>query len=105
MVRYLPAGRQGAVDLLNCMDESYSVYAIISGKDRRIYVGMSSDITRRLKEHNGCMVRSTKSYVPWSMFYSEFVGDRRDARIREKYLKSGCGKEYLKQKYSNTVTQ
>ena len=73
------------------------VYAIVSQKDNRIYVGMSSDITRRLKEHNSGNVFSTKAFRPWELLYQEFVGDRTRARNREKYLKSGVGKEFLKE--------
>jgi putative endonuclease len=57
---------------------------------------MSTDVEKRLKEHNNGQVFSTKSYKPWKLFYKELVGDRVKARKREKYLKSGCGKEFLK---------
>ena len=72
------------------------VYAIKSLKDGRIYVGMISNVEKRLKEHNSGQTRSTKGYMPWVLFYSEIHITRVDARIREKFLKSGCGKEFLK---------
>lgn len=72
------------------------VYAIKSLKDGRIYVGMTSNVEKRLKEHNSGQTRSTKGYMPWVLFYSEIQITRVDARIREKFLKSGCGKEFLK---------
>lgn len=74
----------------------YSVYAIRSLKDGRIYVGLSSNINRRISEHNSGYVFSTKDYRPWKLIYKEEVENRKKARIREKYLKSGCGKELLK---------
>jgi len=74
----------------------YKVYAIISGKDQRIYVGLTSNIDRRLIEHNSGQTFSTKGYRPWKLLYSENVADRQKARKREKYLKSGVGKEFLK---------
>ena len=72
------------------------VYAIKSLKDGRIYVGMSADIDRRLKEHNSGKSRSTKGYRPWELIYAEKCPNRTSARNREKYWKSGIGKEQLK---------
>ena len=74
----------------------YFVYVIQSIKDKRLYVGLSKDINTRLKDHNFGRVFSTKGYRPWKLVYKENVKDRKTARLREKYLKSGIGKEYLK---------
>ena len=74
----------------------YYVYAIKSEKDGRIYVGISSNVDRRLEEHNRGKTRSTKGYLPWFLIYMESADDRIAARRREKYLKSGVGKEFLK---------
>lgn len=74
----------------------YKIYAIKSEIDGRIYVGMAIDVERRVSEHNSGKTRSTKGYKPWKLIYVEVVGERIEARKREKYLKSGSGKEYLK---------
>lgn len=75
----------------------YIVYAIKSQKDQKIYVGMTNNIERRLKEHNTGAVFSTKGYRPWKLIYTENCGNKRsEARKREKTLKSGYGKEFLK---------
>lgn len=74
----------------------YFVYAIKSQKDGRIYVGLSSNIKRRILEHNSGYTFSTKGFRPWKLIYKEEVKDRKGARIREKYFKSGFGKELLK---------
>ncbi|MDP3957519.1 MAG: GIY-YIG nuclease family protein [bacterium] len=74
----------------------YSVYVIQSQIDNRLYVGMSRDIKKRLDEHNNGKVFSTKGYRPWAFVYSEFIGNRVEARKREKYLKGGSGKEFIK---------
>lgn len=73
-----------------------TVYALVSPHGGRIYVGMTTDIHRRLTEHNVGGVSSTKAYRPWSLLYSETVVGRAEARVREKQLKSGYGKEFLK---------
>jgi len=77
------------------------VYAIQSLYDGRIYVGMTNDLQKRIKEHNSGQTRSTKGYLPWVLFYNEIHTTRIEARIREKYLKSGCGKEFLKSLIEN----
>ncbi len=74
----------------------YLVYALRSKVDGRIYVGFTSDLERRIKEHNSGKTKSTKGYIPWELLYKEEVTDRNEARKKEKYFKSGIGKEYLK---------
>ncbi len=74
----------------------FYVYAIKSEIDGRIYVGMCGDTDNRLKEHNAGKTKSTKGFRPWELIYKEQVLTRIDAREREKYLKSGVGKEFLK---------
>jgi putative endonuclease len=74
----------------------YFVYVIKSCKDGRLYVGLSKDPENRLKDHNFGRVFSTKGFKPWKVVYTEKVYNRSEARQREKYLKSGIGKEYLK---------
>ena len=75
------------------------VYALVS-TERRIYVGMTKCLSKRLTEHNYGRVFSTKGFRPWKVLYYEECGDRKNARMREKYLKSGIGKEFLKSKLS-----
>jgi putative endonuclease len=77
------------------MDE-YVVYAIKSRLDQRIYVGFSKNIEKRLKEHNAGKTKSTKGFRPWNLIFTEQVTGRANARKREKYYKSGIGKEFLK---------
>jgi putative endonuclease len=74
----------------------YIVYAIVSKKDRQIYVGFTANIERRVKEHNSGNTFSTKAFRPWQLLYTETASDRIEARKKEKYLKSGVGKEFLK---------
>jgi len=72
------------------------VYALRSLSRKYIYVGMTNDLKRRLEEHNKGENRSTKAYLPFTLIYSEEFADRISARVKEKYLKSGIGKEFLK---------
>jgi len=75
---------------------NYSVYAIKSIDENYIYVGMSLDVKKRLNEHNLGKTQSTRPHRPSRLIYQEFVGSRSEVRLREKYLKSGVGKEFLK---------
>lgn len=65
----------------------YSVY-VLRNKNRRHYVGISGDVSKRLKQHNGGDVRSTRFYRPWIVIYSESYESRESARKREVQLKS-----------------
>ncbi|WP_317042031.1 GIY-YIG nuclease family protein [Algoriphagus alkaliphilus] len=61
-----------------------------------IYLGLSNNPERRFQEHNSGKGRATKPYAPFRLIYLEKIGTHENARIREKYLKSGVGKEFLK---------
>jgi putative endonuclease len=91
----LPAGREWRFVKYKVM--AYNVYAIKSSIDNRKYVGFTLDLERRINEHNNGRTKSTKGYIPWILIYNELVETREVARKREKYLKSGIGKEFLKQ--------
>jgi putative endonuclease len=74
----------------------YYVYALKSIKFKYIYVGMTTNVEKRVKQHNDGKEKTTKFYRPFKLFYTEIHQTRIEARDREKYLKSGCGKEFLK---------
>lgn len=76
--------------------KTYTVYAINSMSHNYIYVGMTEDLDRRIAEHNSGKNKTTKPYKPFKLIYSEEFQTRMEARIKEKNLKSGSGKEFLK---------
>ena len=80
----------------------FFVYVIRSYVDGRFYVGFTRDVVKRLKEHNSGKTQSTKGYTPWQLFFLEEYESRIAARKREVYLKSGIGKEYIKNKWSGS---
>lgn len=67
----------------------YYVYVLFSEKDRNIYTGYSSDLKKRVKEHQRGKVESTKNRKPLKLIYYEAYLNKFDAQKREKYLKSG----------------
>lgn len=80
----------------------FYVYAISSLKRNYIYVGLTSDLDQRISRHNRGYEKTTKPYAPFVLIYSEDKLTRSEAREREKYLKSGVGKEKLR-KLRNSI--
>jgi putative endonuclease len=74
----------------------YVVYVLQSETYKRMYIGMTNDLERRIKEHNNGKTKSTRYYKPWKVLFIESFSTRLEAREREKYLKSGIGREYIK---------
>ncbi|MEQ8628851.1 GIY-YIG nuclease family protein [Ekhidna sp.] len=74
----------------------FYVYAIKSESRNYIYVGLTNNLERRLSEHNGGKNKTTRPYRPFVLIHSEKFNTRIDAREKEKYLKSGIGKDFLK---------
>ncbi len=74
----------------------YYTYVLISLKDKHLYTGSTNDLRKRLMEHNSGKVFSTKYRCPFELIYYEACLNAQDARSREKYLKTGMGKRYLK---------
>ena len=74
----------------------YYTYVIQSKKDGRWYTGSTNDLRKRLIEHNSGKVCSTKNRGPFILIYYEACINEQDARFREKYLKTGMGKRYLR---------
>jgi putative endonuclease len=74
----------------------FIVYAISSIESNYIYVGLTQDLEARLKRHNNGYEKTTKPYRPFSLLFTEECPDRTSARKREKYWKSGTGKEQLR---------
>ena len=74
----------------------YYTYVIQSRKSKRWYTGSTNDLRKRLNQHNKGKSTWTKNSIPWNLIYYEACLNEEDAKSREKYLKSGMGKRYLK---------
>ena len=81
------------------------VYVLQSEKrSSYIYVGNTSDLKRRLKEHNNGSTHSTKCYAPFKLVYYEAYLDRKDALEREDKLKHhGSVIGHLKKRLKNSL--
>lgn len=74
----------------------YYVYVLQSKRDYNLYTGCCNDLKSRFKKHNEGKIQSTKNRKPWKLIYYEACLSRYDAYQREKFLKSGPGKRYIK---------
>jgi putative endonuclease len=72
------------------------VYAISSLNHNYIYVGLTIDLAKRVKRNNDGREKTTRFYRPFELIFSEICETRIEARLREKYWKSGIGKEKLR---------
>jgi len=72
------------------------VYVLRSAKDGKWYTGCTEDLRKRFSDHNDGKVSSTKGRGPFELIYFEASLNSEDAFAREKYLKSGMGKRYLR---------
>ncbi|PYL55759.1 MAG: excinuclease ABC subunit C [Verrucomicrobia bacterium] len=72
------------------------VYVLRSGKDRGFYIGYSANLRKRFAQHIQGSAFATSYRGPWKLIYYEAYLNREDALGREKYLKSGSGRRFLK---------
>jgi putative endonuclease len=76
----------------------YYNYVLQSLENGNFYVGYTTDLKKRLGEHNRGLTQSTKPYKPWKLIYYEACLDKEDAIRREHYLKMTQGQRLLKRR-------
>jgi len=76
------------------------VYLLESTIDKSWYMGYSSNLRKRFASHNAGINKATKSKRPWKLIYYEAYLDRLDAKGRERFLKSGSGRRFIKKQLS-----
>ena len=81
----------------------YYVYILFSLKDKKLYIGFTSDLKKRFQEHVDGRVIATKNRRPLILIYYEYFTDLTDAKSRERYLKSGFGRSQLKKELQHTL--
>jgi len=76
----------------------FYTYVLKSKKDGNLYIGWSNDLKSRVEEHNNGLVISTKYRLPMQLVYYEACLSKELAIMREKQLKTGFGRAYLKRR-------
>ena len=82
----------------------YCVYVLYSVKIDKFYVGYTKDIDKRLKHHNLGLNRWSRRGIPWKLVYLERYNIKKEAIRRERFLKTGKGREFVKARVAKVVT-
>lgn len=84
----------------------FYTYVLISLKTKRLYIGFTSDLKQRFKEHNEGMGGAyTKNNRPFKLVFYEAFFSKKDAVKQEKFYKSGYGREVLKEKAKVSIEE
>lgn len=83
--------------------QHYYVYILYSFKDKKLYIGFTNNLRRRLQQHARGEVESTKNRRFLKLIHYEYFINKEDAEAREKYLKSGYGHQQLQQFLKRTM--
>ena len=80
------------------MDQYYfTVYILYSFEHNIFYTGYTTNLIQRFRDHNFNNYKSfTSRHRPWVVLYTECFFTRSEALAREKYLKTGVGREFIK---------
>ena len=70
-------------------------YILYSTKLNKYYVGSTTDINRRLIEHNRGKEKFTKTGVPWNLVYNEVFEELTQARKRETFIKKMKSRKFI----------
>jgi len=81
----------------------HCTYVLFSLKDKRLYIGSTSDLKSRLKRHDNGEVVSTRYRRPLKLLFYEAFITSKEAKSRELYLKSGAGRKNLYQMLKVTL--
>jgi putative endonuclease len=75
----------------------FTVYVLYSPTFRKTYTGFTSSLAKRLESHNSFATKGyTLKYRPWIVLHTEEFAIKKDAIIRERELKAGKGREFIK---------
>jgi putative endonuclease len=73
----------------------FYVYILQSESTKHFYTGFAANLEQRVGQHNAGLTKSTKNRGPWRLVYQERFASRAQAMRREKFLKSGKGREQV----------
>ena len=82
----------------------FFIYILYSGSADRFYIGQTSDVERRLHEHNHPLKNSkfTSKYIPWELMLSFPVSEERAAAMKmEKFIKSQKSRSFIQKLIQN----
>lgn len=74
----------------------FYIYILFSLKDHKLYIGYTENLKIRLGEHFRGRSTATKNRRPLLLIHYEAFVNKKDAKAREVFLKSGFGRSQLK---------
>ena len=81
----------------------YSVYVLHSKKENKLYIGFTANLKRRIEDHSKGKVNVTRNWLPLVFIYAELYTNKKDALQRERFFKTGWGRQYLNKILVNTL--
>lgn len=82
------------LDTLLILKIMFFVYILQSGLDASYYIGYTSNLERRLEEHNSGKTRYTSKKLPWELKYYEAFESKSEAIKRELFLKKQKNRKF-----------
>ena len=82
----------------------YYVYVLYDGTKNKFYIGSTNNLDRRRKEHNLGKTHTTSRMKEKNLVYYEASLSKTDALRREKQLKTGFGRGYLRNRIKNYIS-
>ncbi len=92
---HIAGGRRGAPRLQEKL--MYFTYVLLC-RDEKLYIGFSGDLKERIHEHEGGNVAATQHRRPVTLIYYEACLSKEAAMQRERYFKTGFGRQFLKKR-------
>ncbi|OGZ61765.1 MAG: hypothetical protein A3H51_01785 [Candidatus Spechtbacteria bacterium RIFCSPLOWO2_02_FULL_38_8] len=83
----------------------FYVYILFSQKDKKLYIGYTESLKDRLGQHFQGRVRTTQNRRLLNLVHYEAFTNKKDAKSREKFLKSGFGRSQLKKALRNRLEE
>jgi putative endonuclease len=75
----------------------FTVYVLFSETGGKHYVGFTGNLQQRLLSHNELSCKGwTIRYRPWKLIYTELFETKAEAMKRERWLKSGVGRDFIR---------
>jgi putative endonuclease len=78
---------------------------LFSGSDNLLYIGFTTDLEKRIDQHNSGQSKSTACGRPLQLIFSELYLFEEDARKRENYFKTSMGRKAIKLMLNETLSK
>ena len=81
--------------------QEYVVYILYSEKSDVFYKGYTTNLIQRFRSHNELATKGyTVKHRPWKVVHVEFFTSETEAKQRENFLKSGVGRNWIRQNFT-----